>query len=286
MILRDVEIPKEVKEADVLVLSHSGGADSMAAAAVLKRYGLLHKTIFVHSDLGVMEWESMEAWIESNIWGNPLHVVQAKESFFELVRRYKRLPSGMQQFCTDFLKTKPIRDFIHQYMYDNNLKTAINITGMRAEEGKKKNGELTRRGKKAFFSISKGDNTSNMHQPMKHSSHTIYDWLPLKHHLHQEVRDEITNVDQSLHWVYTKLGFSRLSCAICINGRVSEHQTAIKEKPELAYQMAKLEIEIGKTLRLKSRKGVRHKRYLFEESEELTNKLMEEVPNLLDLVTQ
>ena len=68
--------PEEVNKAEVIFWSHSGGRDSQAGLAVLKRMGLLHKVVIVHSDLGEMEWEEMRPWIEKNSFGILCNVVQ------------------------------------------------------------------------------------------------------------------------------------------------------------------------------------------------------------------
>ena len=252
----NVIVPPPVLNADCIFVSHSGGKDSQAMLALLIRLGLRDKLVLVHSDLGEMEWEPMHHWIDKNSFGLPVHVVSSSLSFFDLARKYKRLPSGQQQFCTDFLKTKPIGQFIHEYMTEKGFKTAINATGMRAEESK-------RRAKKLAFTLSKGKGTSGMFQPRKFPDHKIFDWLPIFDYLTPEVFGEIAAAGQEPHEVYS-LGFSRLSCVFCVNGRVEEHKKAAILRPELFNKMAALEREIGKTIRLKQVDGVKLPKYLDE----------------------
>ena len=254
-------IPQEVKDADVIYVSHSGGKDSQAMLAFLKRAGLLEKCVVVHADLGRMEWEEMKPWIEKISFGLEVNVVQSEMDFFQLARKYGRLPSGMQQFCTDFLKTQPIKNWIHEHMYANGYKTAINATGMRAEES-------PRRAKKEPFTLSKGKGTSGMHMTKKHSEHTIWDYMPIFHYTTKEVYEEIRNAGQEPHRIYSE-GFSRLSCVLCVNGRIAEHQEAAKRRPELAKEFAELERELGKTVRLKSVNKVRQPKYMDEYLEAL-----------------
>jgi 3'-phosphoadenosine 5'-phosphosulfate sulfotransferase (PAPS reductase)/FAD synthetase len=203
-----------------------------------------------------MEWEPMHHWIEQNSFGLPCHVVSSSLSFFDLARKYKRLPSGRQQFCTDFLKTKPIGQFIHDYMTAHGFKTAINATGMRAEES-------PRRAKKLPFVLSKGKGTSGIHQPKKFKDHTVFDWLPIFDYRLDHVLKEIENAGQKLHHVYS-LGFSRLSCVFCVNGRIDEHQKASELRPELAKKIIDLERELGKTYRVKQIKGKKVAKYFDE----------------------
>lgn len=249
-------VPSEIKDSEVIFVSHSGGKDSQAMLAQLVRLGLKDKIVLVHADLGEMEWEEMKPWIELNSYGLKCNVVKSDFTFDSLARHYGRLPSGMQQFCTDFLKTKPITKFIHDYMYKHGLTKAINATGMRASESK-------RRAKKKPLTISKGAGTSGMMMPRKHPTLTVHDWMPIFGYLDSEVFEEIKLAGQEPHKVYS-MGFSRLSCVICVNGRIAEHQEAAKLRPDLAKKMAKLERDLGKTIRLKQVKGVRSPKYLDE----------------------
>lgn len=243
-------LPKEVQDAEVIFWSHSGGKDSQAGLAAIINMGLKDKIVIIHSDLGEMEWESMHGWIEENSFGLPVHVISSTMTFFSMVEKYKRLPSGQQQFCTDFLKTTPIEYFIHWYMDYHGITKAINATGMRAEESK-------RRALKKPFQI------SEMNRTRKYPTHKIHDWLPIFGYTNEEVFEEISNADQKPHDVYS-LGFSRLSCVFCVNGRIEEHKKAALLRPELAKKMVKLERDIGKTIRLKQIAGVKHPKYLDE----------------------
>lgn len=251
-----MKFAQEIQDAQVIFWSHSGGKDSQAGLAYLVRMGFKGKIVVVHSDLGDMEWESMHNWIESISFGIEVHVVQANEDFFGLARRTGRLPSGKQQYCTDVLKTQPISEFIHNYMYEHNITKAINATGMRAEESK-------RRALKKPFTLSKGEGTSGMHMPKKYPEHTIHDWMPIFGYTTEEVYEEIALAGQKPHKMYS-MGFSRLSCVFCVNGKVEEHKKAVELRPELAVKFAQLERELGRTLRLKQIKGVKHPKYLDE----------------------
>jgi DNA sulfur modification protein DndC len=254
--INHIHIPDHVHQADVIFLSHSGGKDSQATYLALKRMGLLHKTVIIHADLKEMEWEEMKPWIESTIDGQAVHVVHAEEDFFTMCLRTGRLPSSQMQYCTDILKIQPISKFIHDYLTAHGLTTAINCTGMRAEES-------PRRAKKGPFSLSQGEYTSGMHMPKKYPGHTIHDWLPLFDFTTQDVLSTIEAAGQAPHHVYS-LGFSRLSCVFCVNGKVGEHKKAAELRPELALKFSNLERQLGKALRMKQIKNVKYPKYLDE----------------------
>jgi len=248
--MKKITVPLDIQTAQVIFVSHSGGKDSQAMLALLIRLGFKGRIVLVHSDLGEMEWEPMHHWIEKNSFGLPVHVVRSEMTFFDMVRKYKRIPSGNNQFCTDFLKIVPIEAFIHDYMTKHGLKTAVNATGMRAEESK-------RRAEKEPFQL------SEMTRKRKFPDHMIFDWLPLFDYSTAEVLEEIKEAGQVPHHVYS-LGFSRLSCVFCVNGRIGEHQQAAILRPELALKMAKLEREVGKTIRTKQINKVKHPKFLDE----------------------
>ena len=53
---------------------------------------------------------------------------------------------------------------------------------------------------------------------------------------------------QTPHWAYAA-GMSRLSCSFCIMASLSDLQCAARLRPKLLEQYARLEAEIGHTLR-------------------------------------
>lgn len=241
-----INVPSQVIDAEVLFINHSGGKDSQAMLAWVVAQGFKGKIVIVHSDLGDMEWEPMEHFIKANSFGHEVHVVKPELDFFELCRKYKRLPSGLARFCTSELKTRPITKFIKNYMTQNGFTKAINCMGIRAEES-------AARAKKESFKVSK----------ISTKAHSIYEWYPLFNFTVGDVWFEIKKAGQQPHELYSK-GFSRLSCVFCVFGRVEEHKMAAKMRPELFQRMAALEVELGRTIRLKSVDGKKVPKYLTE----------------------
>lgn len=238
------EIPKEVMQAEKIFVNHSGGKDSQAMLAWLVKAGLKEKCVIVHADLGEMEWEPMHDWIQENSFGIPVVVIQPDLDFFELCRKYKRLPSGLARFCTSELKTNPINRWIKNYCAENGLTNVVSALGLRAEES-------PLRARKLPLVIGKASTKAI----------TITEWLPILGHKLPQVWAEIMSVGQKPHKIYG-MGFSRLSCVFCVFGRVEEHKEAATLRPELAKKMALLERELGKTIRLKQKNKVKMPKYM------------------------
>lgn len=229
------------EEAEVIFVNHSGGKDSQAMLAKLVSEGYKDKLVIVHADLGEMEWEPMKDWIEKNSFGVPVYVVKSSLGFFDLCRKYKRLPSGQARFCTSELKTRPCEAFMKEYCEERGYTKAISALGIRAEES-------PGRAKKGFFEAKKK---------------TLTVWNPILDYKLPQVKETIKTAGQNMHWVYGK-GYSRLSCVMCVFGRVGEHKKMAKDRPEIFRKMSMLEKELGKTIRVKQKNKVRYPKYLTE----------------------
>lgn len=240
----------EVYEAEVIFVSHSGGKDSQAMLAHVKALGLLNKTVIIHADLGEMEHENMVPFIEANSFGLPVNVVRAEHDFFWWARYNERIPDSKSRFCTSRLKTEPIAKFIHDYMSKHGYTKAINATGIRAQESKER-------------SHKNPCGVSDMTQVRKHKEHTITDWMPIFSFGLDQVWQVIKQAGQVPHPIYSK-GFTRLSCAFCVLGRIGETQLAAKLYPTKLALMEQLEQDLQKTIRTKTVKGKMMRRYLGE----------------------
>jgi len=239
-------LPSEVVNAQAIFVNHSGGKDSQAMLAALIDAGLKERLVVVHADLGEMEWEPMHKWIEETAFGLPVHVIKPSLDFFELCRKYKRLPSGLARFCTSEMKTNPINRWIKSYCAENGLNRVVSALGLRAEES-------PLRAKKQALVIGKASTRAC----------DIVEWLPILDYLLQDVKDTIENAGQEMHKVYSQ-GFSRLSCVFCVFGKVSEHKQAASMRPELFKKMSELERELGKTIRIKQKNKVKLPYFLDE----------------------
>lgn len=239
-------LPEAVLTAQKIFVNHSGGKDSQAMLAALVAAGLKDKLILVHADLGEMEWEPMQTFITANSFGIELVVVKPAIDFFELCRKYKRLPSGLARFCTSELKTRPIGQWIKSYCKEHGITKAVNAMGIRADESQA-------RAKKDPLKRSK----------LATKALELTEWYPIFDYKLADVWATIASAGQQPHTVYSR-GYSRLSCVFCVFGRIDEHKMAAKERPELFKKMADLEQELGKSIRMKQVAGVKSNKYLRE----------------------
>lgn len=143
-------------QAPTLVVSISGGKDSTAMALHLRELGLKHQLVFM--DTG---WEHAETYryvrdVLPEALGQPVTWLRAKERRFEdwreeeanaieammgieysaMVREclYKGMfPSRVARWCTQTLKTEPIRAYLRDIEGH-----AINAVGIRAEESSRR----------------------------------------------------------------------------------------------------------------------------------------------------
>lgn len=237
---------QEVMNSEVIFVNHSGGKDSQAMMAYIMTLGFKGEIVVVHSDLGEMEWEPMHHFIQANSFGLPVHVVKPELDFFQLCRKYNRLPSGLARFCTSELKTRPISKFIKEYMASKGYTKAVNAIGIRAEES-------PARAKKEPFKKSK----------ISTKAHNIIEWFPIFDMKIGDVWFEIKKAGQQPHPIYSK-GFSRLSCVFCVFGRIEEHKKAAQMRPELFQKMVQLEVELNKTIRLKQVDGQKKNKFMTE----------------------
>lgn len=248
-----INIPQQVQNAEKIFVNHSGGKDSQAMLAALVAAGLKDKLVIVHCDLGEMEWEPMHNWIHENSFGVEVHVVKAKEDFFELCYRYNRLPSGQARFCTSELKTAPATQFVREYCKTHGLTNVVEALGLRAEESplRAKKTELETRS--IFLDT----------QDRKAGKIQLATWHPILDYKLADVWAEIKAAGQAPHKVYAQ-GFTRLSCVFCVFGKIEEHKKAAQLRPELYQKMVKLEQDLGKSIRLKQKDGVKSNKYLTE----------------------
>jgi 3'-phosphoadenosine 5'-phosphosulfate sulfotransferase (PAPS reductase)/FAD synthetase len=219
-------------------VSHSGGKDSQAMYAYLRRLGIPDdQLIVVHANLGEVEWPGVIAHIRANI-EHELNVVRAGKTLLEMVERRHASrpdvppwPSAKHRQCTSDLKRGPIYKFMRHAMKARGATIGINCIGLRAQES-------SARAKRPEWTYNRA---------MSKAGRTVYDWLPIHGWPVADVWREIENAGQSPFHAY-RSGNERLSCMFCIMGCRGDLRNAARHNPELARKYIELEQRTGYTM--------------------------------------
>jgi DNA sulfur modification protein DndC len=234
--------PSELVDRGALfVINHSGGKDSQAMTAVLRKQIPADQLVVVHAHLGEAEWPGVIEHIRSTIGDLPLIVCRNEnKTFLEMVEHRGMFPSPQQRQCTSDLKRGPIEREIRRYLKATPRfgSLVVNCMGLRAEES-------SNRAKQIDFRFNKGNSLAGREW---------YDWLPIHRLSLDEVWEEIRKAGQEPHPAYA-LGMSRLSCVFCIMSSDSDLSIAAKHNPELFAKYSDVERRIGRTMMM-PRRGV------------------------------
>lgn len=240
---RDVEILITIIDlidrGAIFYCSTSGGKDSQAMALVLREIIPAAQLVYVHADLGDVEWQGVQQHIASTIDGK-LNVVQAiwadgsPKTFLGMVEKRGMWPSSAYRQCTSDLKRGPIQKFIRADLAARGTKLAVNCMGLRAEES-------SARSKLKSWK----DNSM-----LSKAGREVYDWLPIHDWSTAEVFERIEEGGQTAHPAYAE-GNERLSCMFCIMGSKNDLQNAARLRPDLARTYIELEKKIDHTFTAK-----------------------------------
>ncbi len=222
----------------LFVLNHSGGKDSQAMTAVVRRMVPDAQLIVVHADLGEVEWDGVIEHIEATIGDLPLIVCRnERKTLLEMVERRGQFPSPQQRQCTSDLKRGPIERTIRGYLREHPEfgGLVVNCMGMRAQES-------SGRSKLSAFKLNEGYSIAGREW---------YDWLPIHSMFLDEVWQTIADAGQRPHHAYS-LGMTRLSCAFCIMSSTADLRTAAIHNPQLYARYVELERRVGRTMMMPS----------------------------------
>lgn len=232
-----------VARGGIVYCSHSGGKDSQAMYAALRRYVPHDQLVVVHADLGRVEWDGVQDHIRATI-SHPLNVVSAvfadgsPKDLLGMVKRRAATrpdappwPSSAARFCTSDLKRDPIAKFIRADLKARGKTLAINATGIRAEES-------AARAKQASWSLN---------ARLSKAGREVYDHHPIAEWSTAQVFAQIANVGQQPFHAYAN-GNERLSCVFCILGCAGDLARGAQARPELLAEYQALEAETGYTM--------------------------------------
>lgn len=236
MILERGKIEGFVERGAIFYVSHSGGKDSQAMYAAIRKFVPEHLICVVHADLGEIEWEGVQGHIADTIL-HPLNVVRAGKTFFEMVEHRSKTrpdvppwPSSATRQCTSDLKRGPIHKFIRNDMKARGVLLALNCTGIRAEESPS-------RAKKEPLKLN---------ATLSKAGREVYEYMPIHHLTTQHVFWIIDQADQEPFHAYSRN--KRLSCVFCIMGCEGDLQHGADQRPALYRKYLEIENRTGWTM--------------------------------------
>ena len=228
-------IPPEIRRARrsgaLFVINHSGGKDSQAMTAVLRRIVPSHQLVVVYAHLPEVVWPDTEAHIRATTRGLEYHRVEADKTFFDLVEARGMFPSPRYRQCTSDLKRGPIHKWLRRYCKAHGIHQVVQCLGMRAEES-------TDRARRKVLKLDKR---------LSKAGRSVYEWLPIHGFTTGEVFATIAGAGQRPHWAYAA-GMTRLSCCFCIMAGRRDLTTAARLRPNLYRRYVALERKLRFTL--------------------------------------
>lgn len=237
----------KIDQGATFFVGHSGGKDSQALAAVIESLVPADQIVYVHADLGNVEWPGIKKHIASNLpAGKTLEVVEAiyadgtpKGLLDRIERNHERLvglgkttnpwPDNSARFCTGELKTDVIWKLIRNWP---GCTVAVNCVGIRGEES-------TRRAKLDPLKTNKKNDNSKRE---------AWDWYPIFDLTLDDVWKIIADSGQTRHPAYDN-GNDRLSCMFCVFGSVNDWRNGAKANPDLYRRYVQMEKDFGFTIR-------------------------------------
>lgn len=232
-------------------VGHSGGKDSQALSAVIESWVPANQIVYVHADLGDVEWAGIKDHIRANLpTGAELEVVKAQYKdgtpntlHHRIEKRAKQVahktnfwPTQGQRYCTGELKVGPIWKLIRNHpkaqpKYPGHRPVVVNCVGIRGEEGDRRNNLPP-------LSINKANHNS---------VREAYDFFPLHDIKVERVWKIIAESGQTRHPAYDQ-GNERLSCMFCVFGSRNDWRNAKQHRPDQFQALCDLETKYGRTL--------------------------------------
>lgn len=231
-----MKIEKLIELGYLFVCNHSGGKDSQAMYIHLREIIPPEQLIIIHAHLPGVEWEETIEHI-NRYASHPVHVVQSKKTFFDMVHHRGMFPSPKNRQCTSDLKRAPIEKEIRRIAKERGTTRIVNCMGLRAQES-------SGRANKSEFKMNRKNSVAGRRW---------YDWLPIHKLSTKEVFQAIRDAGEKPHWVYAA-GMTRKSCCFCIMASKEDLKTAAKLKPELLAQYVETERKYDQTMMMPTKK--------------------------------
>jgi 3'-phosphoadenosine 5'-phosphosulfate sulfotransferase (PAPS reductase)/FAD synthetase len=238
----------------LFVVSHSGGKDSDALYAFITSRVPHDQIAVVHADLGEAEQLGTLEHVRASVT-HEVHIAKAitkdgeDKWFLDMVlMRAEKLasqgrldkvspwPSKGQCSGTSDLKRDPIAKVIRRLSRETGRKLIVECVGRRGLES-------PRRMRKVVESCKLVDTAAGREW---YKIDPIADWDL------DTVKATIADAGRKLHATYTKHGFSRMSCCLCVMGSKSDTNIAAKLRPVLFAKYVAVELFVGKNMHSKT----------------------------------
>tara|TARA_R110000824_G_scaffold15186_2_gene63985 strand:+ start:25 stop:903 length:879 start_codon:yes stop_codon:yes gene_type:complete len=214
-----------LRDDQTLVISVSGGKDSAAMCIhFLKEANLPNPLKFVFADTG---WEHQDTltYVDylAETLGIEITTVRHELDFVELSEKWGYFPSNTARFCTDYLKVKPIEEYVSRLIDEEGLDPVM-VVGIRAEES-------SRRALMTEWAYSQAYDC-----PM---------WRPFMKWTSEEVFAIHKKYDVKPNPLYLR-GAARVGCYPCIMSRKGEIADALKEGDGMIEKIRLAEARVSK----------------------------------------
>lgn len=243
----------------IFMVNHSGGKDSQAMYAFIRKHVPDSQIMTVHANLPEVEWEGVIEHIEATIV-HELHTCRSRRTLLEMIEERGMFPSPSMRQCTSDLKRGPIERTVrgliearitqwlglpHGARVGADARKAalaagmgliVNCMGMRAQES-------ANRSKLDALKLSVSNSKNGREW---------YEWLPIHAWDISQVFEMISFVGQKPHWAY-EAGMSRLSCVFCIMASRADLTIAAKLNPDLYRRYVQLERSTGQVMLMPSK---------------------------------
>jgi len=200
----------------------SGGKDSTATLLLaVERYGN-ENVIGIFTDTG---WEHSLTYEYLDYLERVLgvHIIRLSPSctLVDLIRRWKRFPNSKIRFCTGYLKTRPVAEFLAFSSYDI---TELWI-GIRKSESRSRRIKYT----SAYMNCRDWLKWASLRKDIRNKLSQITCHFPLLCYSVPQVFQLLRSQDIQPNPLYSR-GFTRVGCFPCILGRLREFEHCWKDE--------------------------------------------------------
>lgn len=241
--------PVDLTHYDLILLNTSAGKDSSVAVwyvtALAEAFGVKDRLVLVHATFEE-EWPDAEkvAREQAEQLGVPIQVVSRGEELLTYVERRGKWPDSKNRYCTSDFKRAPIDKVLtarvarilgsrHTLGRLGRRVRVLNVMGIRAQES-------PARAKRAAF-------TRDLRRT--NGRRIVDEWLPIFRLSTTDVWEVIRAHSIPTHRAYA-LGFTRLSCRICIFASRDTLLAAAWEHPGLFKRYVDVEAKIQHKFRM------------------------------------